>query len=185
MLKEETAAGGLVTTSLHPGHIVGPGWHPIGPVGNLDPSVWRTLSAGQPLRVPGIGAELHAPRARRRRRPGVRARRRRSGTRAAGEDFNVVSPTALTVRGYARRLPAGSGMRPRSSRSPGSGSTDTSGEYADSSWEHLVRSQCFSIEKAHDVLGYTPQHSSLDTVRESVRWLIDHDQLTVARSLTI
>ncbi|MEU8614874.1 amino acid adenylation domain-containing protein, partial [Actinoplanes sp. NPDC048791] len=23
--------------SLHPGHIVGPGWHPIGPLGNLDP----------------------------------------------------------------------------------------------------------------------------------------------------
>ena len=43
MLKEETASGGLVTTSLHPGHIVGPGWHPIGPLGNLDPAVWHTL----------------------------------------------------------------------------------------------------------------------------------------------
>jgi nucleoside-diphosphate-sugar epimerase len=27
MLKEATASGGLLTTSLHPGHIVGPGWH--------------------------------------------------------------------------------------------------------------------------------------------------------------
>src|SRR5215467_1520166 len=45
MLREETQSGGLVTTSLHPGHIVGPGWHPVGPLGNLDPQVWWTLSA--------------------------------------------------------------------------------------------------------------------------------------------
>jgi hypothetical protein len=31
MLKAETASGGLATTSLHPGHMVGPDWHPIGP----------------------------------------------------------------------------------------------------------------------------------------------------------
>ncbi|MFP3632476.1 NAD-dependent epimerase/dehydratase family protein, partial [Burkholderia sp. SIMBA_045] len=58
MLKQETASGGLVTTSLHPGHIVGPGWQPIGPLGNLDPSVWLTISAGSPLQVPGSGVEL-------------------------------------------------------------------------------------------------------------------------------
>ena len=49
LLKAEIRSGGLVTTSVHPGHIVGPGWHPIGPLGNLDPTVWRTLSAGEPL----------------------------------------------------------------------------------------------------------------------------------------
>jgi len=32
-------AGRLVTTPLHPGHIVGPGWDPIGPPWNLDPAV--------------------------------------------------------------------------------------------------------------------------------------------------
>ena len=45
MLQDETRSGGLVTSSLHPGHIVGPGWHPIGPLGNLDASVWQKLSA--------------------------------------------------------------------------------------------------------------------------------------------
>ncbi|HET7723482.1 MAG TPA: NAD-dependent epimerase/dehydratase family protein, partial [Propionibacteriaceae bacterium] len=39
MLQDETASGGLVTTSVHPGHIVGPGWNPIGPLGNVDPAV--------------------------------------------------------------------------------------------------------------------------------------------------
>ncbi|WP_338114643.1 NAD-dependent epimerase/dehydratase family protein [Paenarthrobacter ureafaciens] len=58
MLKAETAGGGLATTSLHPGHIVGPGWQPIGPLGNLDPEVWYTLSAGHALKVPDGGTAL-------------------------------------------------------------------------------------------------------------------------------
>jgi hypothetical protein len=40
------------------GHISGPGWLPIGPLGNLDPEVWYALSAGQEIAVPGLGAEL-------------------------------------------------------------------------------------------------------------------------------
>jgi hypothetical protein len=69
MLKEETRSGGLVTTSLHPGHIVGLGWHPIGPLGNIDATVWHKLSAGQLLDVPGIHPAIRA----RRRNPGVGA----------------------------------------------------------------------------------------------------------------
>jgi nucleoside-diphosphate-sugar epimerase len=58
LLATETASGGLVTTVLQPGHISGPGWMPIGPLGNLDPSVWYAVSAGQEIAVPGLGAEL-------------------------------------------------------------------------------------------------------------------------------
>ena len=100
MLKEETASGGLATTSLHPGHIVGPGWHPIGPLGNLDPAAWYALSAGQPLQAPGSGAELmhhvHADDVAQAFEKAIEHR-----DAAAGEDFNVVAPTALNVRGYA------------------------------------------------------------------------------------
>ncbi|WCD92181.1 NAD-dependent epimerase/dehydratase family protein [Microbacterium sp. nov. GSS16] len=60
LLKRETADGGLITTSLHPGHIVGPGWQPIGPVGNLDETLWTALSSGRTIDVPGSGTEtLH------------------------------------------------------------------------------------------------------------------------------
>ncbi|MDF2747057.1 MAG: NAD-dependent epimerase/dehydratase, partial [Propionibacteriaceae bacterium] len=38
LLAAETRSGGLVTTVLQPGHISGPGWAPIGPLGNLDPA---------------------------------------------------------------------------------------------------------------------------------------------------
>ena len=58
LLAAETRSGGLVTTVLQPGHISGPGWPPIGPLGNLDPDIWYALSAGQEIAVPGLGAEL-------------------------------------------------------------------------------------------------------------------------------
>ena len=58
LLAAETRSGGLVTTVLQPGHISGPGWAPIGPLGNLDPAVWYSLSAGQEIAVPGLGTEL-------------------------------------------------------------------------------------------------------------------------------
>src|SRR5215207_7780478 len=52
LLAAETRSGGLVTTVLQPGHISGPGWPPIGPLGNLDPAVWYAVSAGQEIAVP-------------------------------------------------------------------------------------------------------------------------------------
>ncbi|GIJ74564.1 NAD-dependent epimerase/dehydratase family protein [Virgisporangium ochraceum] len=183
LLKEETAAGGLVTTSLHPGHIVGPGWHPIGPLGNLDPGVWRTLSAGEPLDVPGIGAELmhhvHADDVAQAFQAAVDHR-----DAAAGEDFSVVAPSALTVRGYARMAASWFGqeadLRPVTWEEFRRG---TDAEAAGASWEHLMRSHYFSIDKARTLIGYAPAYEPEDAVLESVRWLIDHGQLEVANPL--
>lgn len=185
MLRDETAEGGLVTTSLHPGHIVGPGWHPIGPLGNLDPAVWRTLSAGEPLRVPGIGAELmhhvHADDAAQGFERAIADR-----DAAAGEDFSLVAPTALNVRGYARAAAGWFGqdavLEPvgwdafRASTAP---------EHAEASWDHLSRSHAFSIEKAATLLGYAPRYQPEDAVLESVRWLVEHGELEVARPLVV
>ncbi|WP_066365615.1 NAD-dependent epimerase/dehydratase family protein [Herbidospora mongoliensis] len=185
MLKQETADGGLVTTSLHPGHIVGPGWHPIGPLGNLDPSVWTTLSAGQPLRIPGIGAELmhhvHADDVAQAFELAVHNR-----DAAAGQDFNVVAPTALNVRGYARQAAAWFGQTASlESVTWEEFRRDTPAEHAEASWEHLHRSHVCSIGKARTLLGYAPNHQPQDAVLESVRRLIDHDELKVAGPLIV
>jgi nucleoside-diphosphate-sugar epimerase len=183
LLKEETASGGLVTTSLHPGHIVGPGWNPIGPVGNLDPAVWYALSAGQPLQIPGIGAELmhhvHADDVAHAFEQAIEHR-----DAAAGEDFNVVAPTALNVRGYADIAAAWFGQTAtletvtwehfRRSTTP---------EHAEASWDHLSRSHCLTIDKASRLVGYAPRYEPEQAVLESVDWLIEHDQLHVARPL--
>ncbi|GAA3318166.1 NAD-dependent epimerase/dehydratase family protein [Arthrobacter ramosus] len=185
MLKDETDDGGLVTTSVHPGHIVGPGWHPIGPLGNLDPAVWYALSAGQPLQVPGSGAELmhhvHADDVAQAFEKAIQNR-----DAAAGEDFNIVAPTALTVRGYADIAPGWFGQSAtletvtwehfRESTTP---------EYAESSWGHLYRSHCFTIEKAKSLLGYAPRYQPEQAVLESITWLIERGQLRVANPLRV
>ncbi|MEU1473851.1 NAD(P)-dependent oxidoreductase [Streptomyces sp. NPDC005760] len=183
MLKEETASGGLVTTSLHPGHIVGPGWHPIGPLGNLDPAVWYTLSAGQPLRIPGSGVELmHHVHADDVAQAFERAIEHRDA--AAGEDFNIVAPTALNVRGYSR-IAAGWFGRSASLESVTweTFRASTPAEHAEASWEHLHRSHCFTIEKARTLLGYAPRYEPEAAVRESISRLIETGELKVAGPL--
>jgi nucleoside-diphosphate-sugar epimerase len=185
MLQEETRSGGLLTTSLHPGHIVGPGWHPIGPLGNIDVTVWHKLSAGQPVDVPGIGAEfmhhVHADDVAQAFEAAVVHR-----DAAAGEDFNIVAPSALNVRGYAQIAASWFGQTAElRSVTWDEFRRSTDDEAAQSSWEHLVRSHYFSIDKARTLLGYTPEYEPEDAVLESVRWLIDHGQLDVANPLTV
>ncbi|CCH77157.1 NAD-dependent epimerase/dehydratase [Nostocoides japonicum T1-X7] len=183
MLKDETASGGLVTTSLHPGHIVGPGWHPTGPLGNVDPAVWWSISAGGVVQVPGSGVEtLHHVHADDVAQAFERAVERRDA--AAGEDFTVVAPTALTVRGY---IDIASGWFGRSatveSVSWDEYRASTTADYARESWGHLHRSHVFTIEKATTLLGYAPRYEPEEAVLESVRWLIDHGRLEVAGPL--
>lgn len=179
-LKSETAAGGLVTTSLHPGHIVGPGWHPIGPLGNLDPSVWTRLASGEPLLLPGDGtATMHHVHADDLAQAFEKAVGRRSA--AAGEDFTVVAPSALSARGFAAIAAGWFGQQ--ASLDTGSWESfreSTPTDYADQSWEHLNRSQFFSIEKASALLGYAPAYEPDAAVLESLRWLVQHDELPAA-----
>jgi nucleoside-diphosphate-sugar epimerase len=185
MLRDETRAGGLVTTSLHPGHIVGPGWHPIGPLGNLDPTVWHTLSAGLPLDVPGLGTEfmhhVHADDVAQAFEAAVTHR-----DAAAGEAFSVVAPSALNVRGYAAIAASWFGQTADlRSVSWDEFRAGTSEEAASSSWEHLVRDHYFSIDKARTLLSYAPAYEPDAAILESVRWLLDHGQLPVANPLTV
>jgi nucleoside-diphosphate-sugar epimerase len=185
MLQEESRSGGLVTTSLHPGHIVGPGWHPIGPLGNLDAAVWRRLSAGEPVDVPGIGAEflhhVHADDVAQVFEAAVVHR-----DAAGGEDFSVVAPSALNVRGYAQIAASWFGRTARLRTVTWEEfRRGTSDEAARTSWEHLVRDHCFGIDKARTLLGYTPRYEPEDAILESVRWLVENERLAVAGPLTV
>lgn len=185
MLKEETASGGLVTTSIHPGHISGPGWMPIGPLGNLDPAVLTALSSGTPVQVPGLGAEtmahVHADDVAQAFQLAVEHREA-----AAGEDFFITAPTALTARGYAHLAASWFGQEARlESVSWDRFRETTAPEHAGASWEHLSRSQVFSIEKPRRLLGYAPGYTAEETVLDAVRWLVDHEELDVAGPLVV
>jgi nucleoside-diphosphate-sugar epimerase len=149
-------------------------------LGNLDPAVWYALSAGQEIAVPGLGAELlhhvHADDVAQAFQLAIEQR-----DAAAGESFNVVAPSALTVRGF---LAIAAGWFGRTARTRSVSWEDfrsgTTEEFADTSWEHLSRSQYASIEKARTRLGYTPAFEPEAATLDAIRWLIGHDQLEVA-----
>ena len=185
LLAAETASGGLITTVLQPGHISGPGWMPIGPLGNLDPGVWYAISAGQEVAVPGLGAELmhhvHADDVAQAFQLTVEHR-----DAAAGDSFNVVAPSALTARGFLAIAASWFGQTSRTrSVSWTEFRSGTTAEFADSSWQHLSRSQYASIEKARSRLGYAPAFEPEAAVLDGIRWLIDHDRLPVANRLAV
>jgi nucleoside-diphosphate-sugar epimerase len=179
LLRAETEAGGLVTTSLHPGHISGPGWPVINPLGNLDPSVWKRLSAGAELVIPGLGTDLmHHVHADDVAQAFALAVEQRGA--AAGQAFSVTAASALNVRGFAA-IAAGWFGRDVSLRSViwEAFRATTTPEFADSSWQHLSRSQCMSIDKARRLLGYEPAYEPEAAARSAVAWLIEHGEIEV------
>jgi len=179
LLRAETEAGGLVTTSLHPGHISGPGWPVINPVGNLDPRVWQQLASGSELVIPGLGTELmhhvHAADVAQAFALAVEHR-----DEAAGQSFNITAASALTVRGFATFAAGWFGQEPQlRSVSWEEFRAGTTAEWAQSSWEHLSRSQYMSVDKARRLLGYEPAYEPEEAAREAVSWLAEHGELPV------
>jgi nucleoside-diphosphate-sugar epimerase len=161
-------------TILHPGHLVGPGWAPINPAGNFNPDVFSMLLQGRQIQLPNIGMEtVHHVHAEDVAQCFVKAMERRSA--ALGENFHVVSPAALTLRGYAERVSAWFGHPPQLQFLPWEewrqGVTERD---AAVTWDHIAHSPNCSIAKARILLGYEPRYSSLEAVRESVDWLIEH-----------
>ena len=161
---------------LHPGHISGPGWPVINPVGNLDPAVWRPLADGRPIAVPNDGvATMHHVHA-----ADVAAAFEAALTRDAvvGESFHVVSEQALSTRGLAEAAAGWFGqtadVRPVTWEEF---NAQTTSEHAAASREHLQRSHVMSIEKATSLLGYAPTYTSEQAVHEAVDWLIANDGL--------
>ncbi|QKS14973.1 NAD(P)-dependent oxidoreductase [Curtobacterium sp. Csp2] len=185
LLQEETASGGVVTTSVHPGHISGPGWMPIGPLGNLDPSVVTRLTRGETVEVPGLGAEamahVHADDVAQLFQLAVEQR-----DAASGGAFFATAPTALTVRGYAQLVASWAGREARlESVSWDRFREITAPEHADASWQHLSRSQVFSTAEAERVLGYAPAWTASETVRDALRWQVEHGGLEVGAGTTV
>lgn len=180
LLLDETRAGGLASTVIHPGHISGPGWHVITPQGNLDPRVWTALATGEEVLVPGLGAEtLHHVHADDVAQLFQRALDRPDA--AIGQSFHAVSDRAVTVRGFAHAAAGWFGRSAnlrfvsweefRASVDPG---------HADASWQHIVRSQSASIEKGRALLGYEPTYTSLEATREALGWLARAGEVDLA-----
>lgn len=171
-LLEQAWQNQFPATVLQPGHIVGPGWIPINPAGNLDPNVFSQLACGEPVCLPNLGMEtVHHVHADDVAQSFMRAMANRSTS--VGEAFHVVSPAALTLRGYAERAAGWFGQAANLSFAPWQEWKETvSPERAAQTWDHIAHSPNASIVKAQRLIGYQPRYTSLQAVRESVEWLI-------------
>ena len=165
---------GFPATVLHPGHITGPGWLPINPAGNLDPEVFVKLAKGEEVALPNLGMEtvhhVHASDVAQALVGAIDNWRS-----AVGESFHVVSPQALTLRGYATAMAKWFGREAVLSFLPWEEWKKTvSQRDAELTWDHIAHSPNGSIEKAQRLLNYHPKYSSLEAVQEAVRHTLGH-----------
>jgi nucleoside-diphosphate-sugar epimerase len=179
LLHSETLAGGVPSVVLHPGHICGPGWPVITPSGNLDADVWRRLAVGETVALPALGLgvlnHVHAD--------DVAQAFEKALARpaAVGASFHVVAERAMTCRGLARAVAAWFHREAvldfvdweEFERRVGVA-------HAAATLDHIDRSIAASIERSRSILEYAPRYSSLEALRESLRWLVDHKQVDVS-----
>src|SRR5690606_36222217 len=154
-------------TVLHPGHIVGPGWAPLNPAGHFTPGAFEKLARGEMLALPNCGLEtvhhVHADDV----AQGFAQAINHWGA-AVGESFHVVSPAALTLRGYAEQMAAWFGQPARLEFLPWDAwRAIVSEEEAQQTWEHIARSPNCSIDKSRRLIGYNPRYTSLQAVQEA------------------
>lgn len=179
LLHRETRGGGVPSVVLHPGHICGPGWPVITPAGNLDADVWRRLAVGDAVALPALGLgvlnHVHAD--------DVAQAFERALTRPAaiGASFHVVAEQAMTCRGLAEGVAAWFGREAVLDLVEWSEFERRVGpEHASVTLDHIERSITAGIERSRSVLGYAPRYSSLEALRESLRWLVEHGRADVA-----
>ncbi len=174
-LLDAARRGGFPATVVHPGHIVGPGWHPLNPAGHFNRRVFAMLARGEALALPNFGLEtVHHVHADDVAQVFMRAIEFRSVS--VGEAFHAVSPRAVTLRGYAAAMAAWFGREARLSFLPfDAWKAGWSEEEATATWEHIARSPSCSIAKAERLLGYRPRYTSFEAVEEAVSWLIRED----------
>jgi nucleoside-diphosphate-sugar epimerase len=171
-LLDEARRHSFPATMLHAGHLVGPGWAPVNPAGHLNPVVFEKLARGEELALPNLGMEtLHHVHAEDVAQAFWKAMDNWSS--AVGESFHIVSPAALTLRGYAEAVSAWFGQSANLSFMPWEQwRTTVSEEDAETTWDHITHSPNCSISKAQSLLGYRPRYTSLEGVFEALDWLI-------------
>jgi nucleoside-diphosphate-sugar epimerase len=178
-LLDEARHKGFPATVLRAGHIVGPGYVPLNPAGNFNPEVFAKLARGEELALPNFGLEtVHHVHAADVAQAFMRAITHWSV--ALGENFHVVSPAALTLRGYAEAMAAWFGQEANLKfLAWDEWRAAVSEEDAAATWDHIAHSPNASITKARYLLDYSPRYSSLQAVYEAVQWLIEHGVVTI------
>jgi nucleoside-diphosphate-sugar epimerase len=184
-LLDQARRHGFPATILHPGHIVGPGWVIVNPAGNFNPAIFEKLARGEELALPNLGMEtVHHVHAEDVAQAFWKAMDNWSN--AVGESFHVVSPAALTLRGYAESMAAWFGQPAHLCFMPWEQwRTSVADVDAEATWDHIAHSPNCSIDKARRLLDYQPRYTSLQGIFESVDWLISQEVVETASNRTM
>ena len=164
-------------TAVHPGHIVGPGWAPVGPTACHDIEPFARLARGEEVVLPNLGLEtvhhVHADDVAQ-----VFEHALTHWKAAVGESFLAVSPAALTLRGYAEGIAAWFGRDANLRFAPlEEWKATLPAEFVQGGLDHLRHCTNCSPAKAMRLLEYCPHYTSLQAVQEAVQWLIDTGKL--------
>jgi len=170
---------GFPETSVLPGHICGPGWEIINPVGNHDPAVFQQIAQGKEIALPNLGMEtlshVHADDVAQVFMKSIINRKQ-----ALGESFHAVSEEAISLLGFAQAMYRWFGHEPRIklfSWDEWCKHTDNEG-LCTTSYLHIARSGSYSIEKGKHLIGYNPRHTILETIIESVASMLERGVIT-------
>jgi nucleoside-diphosphate-sugar epimerase len=176
-LLDQAHRSGFPAVAIHPGHITGPGWIPVGPTACHDPEAIGRCIRGEEIILPNLGMEtvhhVHAD--------DVAQAFQNTLTHwssAVGEGFFIVSPAAMTLRGFAEELAARFGKQANLRFLPfEEWKHSLSPDFVEGGTAHVLHSSNASIAKAVDRLGYRPRYTSIEAVEETVRWLVANGQI--------
>lgn len=157
-----------------PGQISGPGWVIMNPTANHDYWIFDKIRRGQEIALPNFGMEtLHHVHADDVSQVFFKAITRRKA--ALGESFHAVGAESITLLGYAQAMYRYFGQEENIKFLPWDEwcSYTNDKEYIDHTYYHIVRSGYFSIEKGKRLLEYYPRHTLLETVEESVAYMVE------------
>jgi nucleoside-diphosphate-sugar epimerase len=176
-LLEQARRHRFPVTVLMPGHIVGPGYVPLNPAGHFNPETYAQIMRGEELCLPNFGLEtVHHVHAHDVAQAFFKAMT--NWNTSIGENFHVVSPQAISLRGYAEAMFRWFGHEPRISYLGWDAWKQTVSEQeAGATYDHIAHSPNASIEKARRLIEYNPRYTSLQAVQEAVLWLIDHEKI--------
>ena len=173
-LMELTQKQQIRMTILQPGHVCGCGWIPVNPQGNRDLQIYRNILAGHEILLPDNGqatlhhvhsADLSELLSLCLKNPEV----------SQGQVFHSTTPRACTLMGFAEFLFRYYGHEPNIRYLPWPDLEPLlSSEDREITREHIMRSPACSMEKAEKLLGFIPRYNSMDTILDSLNWMITH-----------
>ncbi|TBL69957.1 NAD-dependent epimerase/dehydratase family protein [Paenibacillus thalictri] len=174
-LHERFRQEGFPGTVIMPGQISGPGWSIINPVGNADYMIFDKIRRGEEIAIPNFGMEtLHHVHADDVAQVFYNAIVHRKA--ALGESFHAVGDESITLFGYAQAMYRFFGKDEKIKFLPWNEWCDITKdkEHIEKTYLHIARSGQFSIEKAKSLIDYRPRHTLLETVEESVSYMVEH-----------